>query len=315
MSEYSKQILGKQAQELGFVRDTFEKVCRLTDILKQFEHDPYLADQLAIKGGTAINLTVFNLPRLSVDIDLDFTQNIPREEMMESRAIITDSIKKYTAMDGYELSAKSKAYYSLDSFVFNYTNSGGIKDNIKIEVNYSLRSHVLPMEHRTIETLGIFDNIAVNSLSVTEIFGSKIVALLSRAAARDLYDINNMVFFGLFDDSQASLLKKIVVFYSAISSETPPESFDLKRIDGITKYKIKTDLLPVIRKKDDFDLAVAQKRVKAFLSELLMLDENEVAFLDAFRRKEYKPELLFVNQPILSRIQNHPMALWKMQQT
>jgi predicted nucleotidyltransferase component of viral defense system len=69
-----------QSRELGFIRDTFEKVCRLTDILKFFESDALLAEVLALKGGTAINLTVFNLPRLSVDTDLDYCRNVSKDE-------------------------------------------------------------------------------------------------------------------------------------------------------------------------------------------------------------------------------------------
>jgi predicted nucleotidyltransferase component of viral defense system len=44
----------------------------LTEILKFFENDTLLGNSLALKGGTAINLTIFDLPRLSVDIDMDF---------------------------------------------------------------------------------------------------------------------------------------------------------------------------------------------------------------------------------------------------
>jgi predicted nucleotidyltransferase component of viral defense system len=90
MPEWSKLLLGKQAKELGFVRDTYEKVCRLTEILKFFENDVMLGNSLALKGGTAINLTIFNLPRLSVDHDLDFLKNVSRDEMMETRSIIND---------------------------------------------------------------------------------------------------------------------------------------------------------------------------------------------------------------------------------
>ncbi len=69
MTRFDRITLGRQAKELGFVRDTFEKVCRLADVLAFMEGNPLLADSLALKGGTAINLTIFNLPRLSVDID------------------------------------------------------------------------------------------------------------------------------------------------------------------------------------------------------------------------------------------------------
>lgn len=48
-----------------------------------------------MKGGTAINLTVFNLPRLSVDIDMDYTPNDTREDMLECRAKIVKQIEIY----------------------------------------------------------------------------------------------------------------------------------------------------------------------------------------------------------------------------
>lgn len=70
--QLDRLTLGRMAKELGFVRDTLEKVCRLADVLKFMEADELLAEAIALKGGTAINLTIFDLPRLSVDIDLDY---------------------------------------------------------------------------------------------------------------------------------------------------------------------------------------------------------------------------------------------------
>ena len=61
--EYDRITLGRLAKEQGFVRDTLEKVCRLTDILLFMQKDGLLSGRLALKGGTAINLTVFDLPR------------------------------------------------------------------------------------------------------------------------------------------------------------------------------------------------------------------------------------------------------------
>ena len=85
MMQFDRITLGRQAKELGFVRDTFEKVCRLVDVLSFMESDALLSDILALKGGTAINLTIFDLPRLSVDIDMDFVHNVPREKMLQER--------------------------------------------------------------------------------------------------------------------------------------------------------------------------------------------------------------------------------------
>jgi len=88
LSNYDIIYLGKKAKELGFMRDTLEKVTRLADILEYFNTNPILKDNLALKGGTAINLTIFNLPRLSVDIDMDYLITNNREEMLEGREVI-----------------------------------------------------------------------------------------------------------------------------------------------------------------------------------------------------------------------------------
>jgi len=69
---YDKNYISQRASAFGFIRDTLEKVYRLADILEYLNSDPILKGKLALKGGTAINLTIFNLPRLSVDIDLDY---------------------------------------------------------------------------------------------------------------------------------------------------------------------------------------------------------------------------------------------------
>lgn len=314
MLEWSKLLLGKQAKELGFVRDTYEKVCRLTEILKFFENDAMLGYSLALKGGTAINLTIFNLPRLSVDIDLDFSENVSRDEMMATRSIINDRIEKFMKANGYLLSPKSKHYHALDSFVYEYSNSGGMKDNIKVEINYMLRCHVLKIEQRHFESSWDPTGVSVLSVAPIEIFASKIVALINRTAPRDLYDIYNLVKFGLIDESEEPLLRKCVVFYSAIGAESPPIEFQFNTIDLVTQNRIKTDLYPVLRNKDKFDLKTAQLQVKAWLESLLKLEENEQEFLHAFRNKTYQPELLFDSTEIVERIRNHPMALWKCSQ-
>ncbi len=47
------------------------------------------------------------------------------------------------------------------------------------------------------------------------------------------------------------------------------------------------------------------------LSTILKPDETELSFLRAFAEGNYQPELLFDDADILSRIEHHPMALWK----
>ena len=42
MPKYDKAELGKMAQEYGFVRDIFEKVLRLKEILRYLNEEKYL---------------------------------------------------------------------------------------------------------------------------------------------------------------------------------------------------------------------------------------------------------------------------------
>jgi len=311
LSRYDKRLLGQKADELDFIRDTLEKVYRLVDTLEYLNQNPLLKENLALKGGTAINLTIFNLPRLSIDIDLDYCNTASREEMLGEREIISKDIVKYMQTQNYTLSPKTKNTYSLDSWIFDYINSGGNNDNIKIEINYSIRTHILPVKERKLSADFLSRDLKINSLDVIDIFGSKIITLLNRTAARDLYDVYNMVNLGIFNKNEYDLLKKSVIFYSAVSSIETKAEFNTSVINTLTSQKIKTDLLPVIRKKEFFNLELAKERVKEFINELLTLNLEEKKFLIYFKEKHYQPELLFNDPVIIERIKNHPMALWK----
>lgn len=267
MMQFDRMALGRQAKELGFVRDTFEKVCRLADVLKFFEGDDMLSEYLALKGGTAINLIILDLPRLSVDIDLD-------------------------------------------SFVYEYQNAGGMKDNLKIEINYMLRCHVLPVVRRRVYLPWMTDELTILSVDSVEIFGAKIVALLSRTAARDLYDVHNMIIHNLFDGLKLDMLRKCAVFYSAIGAEHPPKEFALENVGRLTKRSITTDLYPVLRRGEKFELSDVQEEIKKYLSGFLAPTVDERIFWDAFGKGIYNPQFVFEGQE-LKRIREHPMALWK----
>ena len=314
MVEYNKVQLGRMAKQYGFVRDTLEKVIRLKEVLTYFNTESYLREHLALKGGTAINLTIFNLPRLSVDIDLDFTPNLPLQDMSEERKKITHLIQQYMKEEGYQLSDTSRYSHSLDALMFFYQNAGGNRDNIKIEINYSLRAHIFEPKEREIVTDIFEEKVTVRSLQAMEIYAAKTNALLSRAAARDLYDFNNMVKYDLFDEMEYELLRKCIVFYASISAEKINRTFDTSAIDNLSFANIRRDLFPVLRKKDHFDLEERKKSAKDFIHNLMMISDAEKEYLDRFEKGEYKPELVFEDDDILKNIKNHPMALWKMQE-
>ncbi len=312
MFRYTKNELDALAANTGFLRDNLEKVLRLCDVLEYLNANPLLSSHLALKGGTAINMVVFNLPRLSVDIDLDFTKQSTRDEMFELREQINGDIIKYMTSQQYSLNPSSKNPHSLDSWVFFYQNVAGNKDNIKIEVNYSMRNHVFNPTIMEVNIPLMSLNLRVISLNKVELFGSKIKALIERTAARDLYDVYNMLKQGVISESDQVLLRKMVIFYLAIGGSKPPQSmYDFHSIDNLNYNQIKRKLIPVLKKTDKFDFEVAKSEVKKYLQILMTFTETEMLFIDKFNQKQYLPELLFDEAEIVDRIKNHPMALWK----
>lgn len=316
MNSYNKTYLEQIAREKGFVRDNLEKVMRLSEILRHFNSSESLHDALVLKGGTAINLTVFQMPRLSVDIDLDFAKNCCRDEMIENRKIINHEILSYMSNNGYNLKPGSKSPHTLDSWVFGYTNAGGNPDNIKIEINYSDRCHVLPMEERSI-SIDFLGEIKVCTLSPLELFASKINALISRAAVRDVYDVYGMIQAGLFEkEEEKTLLRKILVFYMAVGSNCKAEevTLDLHHFNHIKRLsfsQVRAHLLPVLSRKEKFDFNKVKEQVLNFLNLFFSFTEQERMFIKYFNQREYRPDVLFDENDIIDRIIQHPMALWK----
>ena len=313
MYNYAKKDLDKLAVETGFIRDNMEKVIRLCEILQYLNENQLFAEHLALKGGTAINLTVFNIPRLSVDIDLDFTKTCGAEKMLEMRRIINENLLNFMFAQGYALSPVTKKPHSLDSWVFYFQNSAGNRDSFRIEINYSLRNHILPVEKRIINA-GIFNmtGYEVNTLSTLELFGAKIKALIERTAARDLYDVQNMLKYNVIQADKQDLLRKIVVFYLVISAKNRVVlPFHFESIDNLKYNQIRANLIPVLRKSEHFELEVTKTTVKNYLSKLMILTDNEIRFIENFNQGIYQPNLLFDDEDIIERIKEHPMAVWR----
>lgn len=232
--------------------------------------------------------------------------------MLADRENITTLLKRYLENEQYTINPQSKNYHSLNSLDVSYINSAGMKDNIKIEINYSLRSHIFEPKAKKIELKNVKSKNEIMILDRTEIFASKINALLGRGAVRDLYDVNNMIERKIFKDSDIELLRKSFVFYTAISQEEIPKEYSFEKIEIINNKKIFSELLPVLHNGTFIKTSEMKKTVEKFYSNFLMPTEQEKEFLTLFSQKKYVPELLFSNIEILKRIKNHPMVQWKM---
>jgi len=315
MINLPKSSLDAIAKKEGFIRDNLEKVLRLVEILRFFHKDKLLSKSLVLKGGTAINLTVFAMPRLSVDIDLDYAVNCNRDEMLSARKEVNARVLSYMEIEGYRLSPGTKNPHSLDSWVFYYTNAGGNNDVIKIEINYSNRCHVLPFVERYV-SIDFIGDVTVNVLSPLELFASKINALVGRNAMRDIYDVYNMIQNGLFVSlKERDLLRKTLVFYLAIGSgfdgDIPCEFTYFPKIEKINFHQIRVQLIPVLRKTERFDFEKAKQIVVEWLQNFMQFTDDEKRFINLFNSGEFHPEILFGDSEITHRVMNHPMAIWK----
>ena len=153
---------------------------------------PHVAKQdcFALKGGTAINLFLRDMPRLSVDIDLAY---IPVEDRDTSLAGIDDALFKITndiERAVPRTSVRSSRLKGTDKRFKLVVSQGST--TVKVEVTPVLRGSVFPTEQRQLspKAEAEFGFARVHLLSFEDLYAGKICATLDRQHPRDLYDIH-----------------------------------------------------------------------------------------------------------------------------
>lgn len=316
MVENYKKYIEEISNRTGFIKSTLEKVERLLNILEWINNHEKLSELLALKGGTAINTAVFNFPRLSVDIDLDLTENLKKDEMLKERENIHNLLVNYLKANTYKINMeKSKNVYALDSIVAEYVDIKGNIDNIKIEINYMNRVHILETKNIKVST-DVFEDkhLSLHCIHPIEIYAAKLCALLSRTTARDLYDVYTLSKYNLFDDDEKRLLKQCFMLEYIAVNDYKLEDMDIEKIEKLKRQDIKTKLLPTLKdrnpKKSNVD--EMKREVREYLKDILIVDDNIKEFYDKFQKGIYEPELLFDDKEIIERIKEHPMIMWKL---
>lgn len=316
MVENYKKYIEEISNRTGFIKSTLEKVERLLNILEWINNHEKLSELLALKGGTAINTAVFNFPRLSVDIDLDLTENLKKDEMLKERENIHNLLVNYLKANTYKINIeKSKNVYALDSIVAEYVDIKGNIDNIKIEINYMNRVHILETKNIKVST-DVFEDkhLSIHCIHPIEIYAAKLCALLSRTTARDLYDVYTLSKYNLFDDDEKRLLKQCFMLEYIAVNDYKLEDMDIEKIEKLKRQDIKTKLLPTLKdrnpKKSNVD--EMKREVREYLKDILVVDDNIKEFYDKFQKGIYEPELLFDDKEIIERIKEHPMIMWKL---
>jgi len=149
----------------------------------------------AMKGGTALNLFVQDMPRLSVDIDVVFVPHgLPRPEALDAiSAELAAAQARIEALGFPAVLRRSKDGTEAKLFV-----SDGVAE-VKVEVNFVFRGTVLQPERRALTPAAqqMFSaNVEVPVLSTPELYAGKLVAALDRQHPRDLFDVQLMLASG-----------------------------------------------------------------------------------------------------------------------
>ena len=163
---------------------TIATVRQLLDIAPVVFATPHFA----IKGGTALNLFLHDLPRLSVDIDVVFTDHsLDREAALQAIAAELSAISKKLEAMGYELRQRRNSASNESKLMVI-----GPLAEVKVEVNEVFRGTLLPLQHRPLSpaTEAQFAQaVTLPLLATAELYGSKLVAAMDRQHPRDLFDV------------------------------------------------------------------------------------------------------------------------------
>lgn len=148
----------------------------------------FVDDTFALKGGTAINLFIRNMPRLSVDLDLVFPDHsLPRDEAL---AHINEAIRQ---------SAERLKARGFQTHTFAAPDAGETKllvrragIEVKVEVNFVMRGTVHPVRAAALTPMArdtLLADLEIPVASLEDVYGGKLVAAMDRQHPRDLFDV------------------------------------------------------------------------------------------------------------------------------
>lgn len=238
----SRERLLKEKRNLGYRQEIIEKVIWLMEILNVIADDSYLSPRLALKGGTALNLFHFNLPRLSVDADLNYIGAIDRETMLAERSGVENRIKRLLERIGLTLSRNPREHAG-GKMVWRYPSALGNQGNIEIDINFMYRVPLFPTEQKSSITLSGKQITKLQVLNIHELAAGKLTALLKRQTGRDFFDANELFQYAKIDKKK---LRTIFILYAAMCSKKDMLTLTVNNIT-VDFIDLKNKLIPVMK--------------------------------------------------------------------
>jgi len=299
----------------GFRAEIVEKAAQLLAILNELGEHQYLRERLVLKGGTALNLFVFDLPRLSVDIDLNYIGSSDRETMLAERPNVEKAITAVCGRLEFNVQ-RMPSEHAGGKWRLRYQTSVTQGANLELDMNFMLRQPMLSVQRLDSKLLGEYGVTGFSVLDIHELAAGKLAALLSRHAGRDLFDAHRLLTCDMLDRDKMRLA---FVVYGAMNRK----DWRTVSIDdiGFEPQELRETLLPVLRTDflsnvgdSDAWAQTLAKECRSALDVVLPLNSAEEEFLDRILDQgEIVPSLLTSDTEMASRIASQPLLMWKAQ--
>lgn len=301
-----RAYFARVASDSGFQAGPLETVFRLADLMTRLTGK--MGKEILLRGGTALNLFYLDMPRLSVDIDLDFVGAKGSAEAQRRRPEIMREIEEVGSRAGYEVKPERQSY-AMSHQLMHYTNAFGLRRFLKVDVNFLDRVPVLApqtqiLNHPFGEDLPEFK---VQSFSFEELAASKLIALVRRAAARDLFDVAMLADLGELD---METFKTLVVVRGASYPPPGPDVYDVEAADVVRPQGWRSEVMSLARRPLPIDLARAKELAGGLLGELSELSDHHRDFLRGLDDGEIRADVLSL--PDKSRVLSNPGLLWRL---
>ena len=309
----SKEKLRSEAETTGFRPAVLEKVIHLLNLLEGFRSHPFLNGRLALKGGTALNLFVFDAPRLSVDIDLNYVGAIDRETMLAERPKVEQAIQAVCAREGFALQRLPDDHAG-GKWVLRYESALGQGGNLELDLNFMFRIPLWDVVVQDSRMVGSYRAAQIPVLELHELAVGKLAALLARRASRDLFDAHELLTQRKLDPDR---LRAAFVLYGAMNRK------DWRTISvndlSFEANELKNQLLPTFQNNDAGAIGQPDAWARRLLDEcrsalgvVLPLSDAEREFLDRLLdHGEIVPSMLTADAIWAERIKQHPLLEWK----
>jgi predicted nucleotidyltransferase component of viral defense system len=309
----SPEKLTAEAEATGFRPDVLEKVALLLGLLDAIRSHPFLGDKLILKGGTALNLFVFDVPRLSADIDMNYVGAEDREAMLAERPKIEQAVQAVFAREGFTVRRMPEEHAG-GKWSLRYASALGQTGNLEVDINFMFRVPLWPVMTRNSHPVGSWQAAGIPVLDHHELAAGKLAALLSRRQARDLFDSHRVL---RMDALERHRLRIGFVVYGAMSRKdwrtvsTDDVNFDAAELTRQLIPTLRVNAAEVRSKSVEYAARLVQE-CREGLSAVLPFTDPERAFLDLMLDRGVVDSTILTDDAALrQRIQSQPLLEWK----